>query len=190
MTKKTTRKTKPAKDESASKGNAASRTGAPPKRAETELPAPESFSPTLGELDLYLFGAGKHERIYEKLGAHPMIHEGIPGVAFAVWAPSASHVSVVGNFNSWNGGTHHMRRLATSGVWELFIPGLAAGELYKYEIKSPGLAPFHKADPYAFYAEEPPDTSSIVYESKYRFRDQAWMAKRARLTSLDLRLMQ
>jgi 1,4-alpha-glucan branching enzyme len=180
MTKKPTSKTKRAQAGSPSKRNATSRTGARPKRAETAIPAPEAFSPTLGELDLYLFGAGKHERIYEKLGAHPMIHEGVKGVAFAVWAPSALQVSVVGNFNSWNGAAHRMRRLATSGVWELFIPGLAAGELYKYEIKSPGLQAFHKADPYAFYAEEPPDTSSIVYESKYRFRDQAWMAQRAK----------
>ncbi|MEA2203989.1 MAG: 1,4-alpha-glucan branching enzyme [Blastocatellia bacterium] len=180
MTKKPTSKTKAAKAETARRKPRASRTGVRPKRAETELPTPESFLPTLGELDLYLFGAGKHERIYDKLGAHPMIHEGVKGVAFAVWAPSALRVGVVGNFNSWNGAAHRMRRLATSGVWELFIPGLAAGELYKYEIKSPGLQAFHKADPYAFYAEEPPATSSIVYESKYQFRDQAWMAKRAK----------
>src|SRR5256885_1267212 len=93
-----------------------------------------SFTPTVGELDLHLFGEGKHEHIYEKLGAHAMTHEGKRGVAFAVWAPNARGVSVVGNFNSWDSGRHQMRRLGDSGVWELFIPGLKAGELYKYAI--------------------------------------------------------
>ena len=148
-------------------------------RADPTQASPESVSPMLGELDLYLFGAGKHEQIYQKLGAHPTVHEGVKGVAFAVWAPSALQVSVVGNFNGWDGSAHQMRRLGSIGVWELFVPGLEAGELYKYEIKSPGLAAFHKGDPYAFYAEEPPNTSSIVYESTFRFSDQEWMAKRA-----------
>jgi 1,4-alpha-glucan branching enzyme len=135
------------------------------------------FSPTLGELDLHLFGEGKHERIYEKLGAHVVTHEGLPGVAFAVWAPNAKSVSVVGNFNDWNGATNPLRRLGSSGVWELFVPGLRAGELYKYEIKS-GRRTFLKADPYAFTMEVPPSTSSIVFNSKYTFRDRAWMNKR------------
>jgi 1,4-alpha-glucan branching enzyme len=175
MTKKPTSKSKsPARKRA---GASASRAAKGPTAPET--PAPASFSPTLGELDLYLFGAGKHERIYEKLGAHVITHEGVKGVAFAVWAPTAAQVSVVGNFNSWDDGRHPLRRLGSSGVWELFIPGLQSGELYKYEIRSPGLHPFHKADPYALYAEVPPNTSSIVYESSYRFRDQAWMAKRA-----------
>ncbi|MDX6611440.1 MAG: 1,4-alpha-glucan branching enzyme, partial [Blastocatellia bacterium] len=165
---------------SGKKRSAAAVTRAASKPAAPETPPPDSFSPILGALDLYLFGAGKHERIYEKLGAHLITHEGVKGVAFAVWAPSAAQVSVVGNFNSWDGGRHLMHRLGSSGVWELFIPGLQAGELYKYEIRSPGLRPFHKADPYAFYAEVPPNTSSVVYNSTYRFRDQAWMAKRAR----------
>ena len=98
----------------------------------------DSFSPTLGEIDLYLFAAGRHERIYDKLGAHVITHEGTKGVAFAVWAPGAEKVSVVGNFNAWSGSQHQMRRLDESGIWELFIPGLKSGELYKYEIKSPG----------------------------------------------------
>ncbi len=97
---------------------------------------------------------------------------------FAVWAPNAQRVNVVGDFNGWDGSRHSMRRLDQSGVWEVFIPGLAAGELYKYEIHSPGLPVFLKADPYASYAEEPPNTSSVVYESKYRFRDAPWMRKR------------
>src|SRR5258706_13696303 len=95
-------------------------------------PAPPSqFLPTLGELDLHLFGEGRHERIYEKLGAHLVTRESRSGVAFAVWAPNAKSIAVVGNFNEWNGGEHKMRLLGSSGVWELFVPGLAAQELYK-----------------------------------------------------------
>jgi 1,4-alpha-glucan branching enzyme len=137
------------------------------------------FSPTLGDIDLHLFGEGKHERIYEKLGAHVMTHEGKRGVAFAVWAPSADRVSVVGDFNDWDGKKHPMRRLAESGVWELFIPGLREGELYKYEIKN-GRRKFLKADPYAFMMEVPPGTSSIVFKSKYKFRDRSWITSRTK----------
>jgi 1,4-alpha-glucan branching enzyme len=132
----------------------------------------------LGELDLYLFGEGKHERIYEKLGAHPLVQGGKRGVAFAVWAPNAHKVSVVGNFNSWDSSQHQMRQLAGSGVWELFIPGLKEGELYKYAIDS-RLGEIFKADPYAFMMEVPPDTSSVVHKSRYKFRDRAWMNSRA-----------
>src|SRR5438105_2632916 len=146
------------------------------RSAKTTRVGPD-FAPTLGELDLHLFGEGKHVRIYEKLGAHVMTHQGRRGVAFAVWAPSANQVSVVGNFNGWKGANHPMRRLGNSGVWELFIPGLKAGELYKYEIKQ-GRRKFLKADPYAFMMEVPPDTSSIVFKSKYKFRDRAWITKR------------
>jgi 1,4-alpha-glucan branching enzyme len=139
----------------------------------------DEFSPILGELDLHLFGEGRHELIYEKLGAHSITHEGVAGVSFAVWAPAARRVSVVGDFNAWDGAQHAMRRLGDSGVWETFIPELKSGELYKYEIKSPGQPPFLKADPYAFFAEVPPNTSSIVYESRFRFRDSRWLKKRA-----------
>ncbi len=152
------------------------------KRSAKKAAAPkpqESFRPTLGEIDLHLFGEGKHERVYEKLGAHVTTQEGVKGVSFAVWAPYADRVSVVGDFNSWDGERNEMRRLGNSGVWEAFIAGLKSGELYKYEIKSPGLLPFLKADPYAFFAEVPPDTSSVVYESTHRFRDTRWMKKRA-----------
>jgi 1,4-alpha-glucan branching enzyme len=132
----------------------------------------------LGDLDLYLFGEGKHERIYEKLGAHPVTQEGRRGVGFAVWAPNARRVSVVGNFNSWDSSKHRMQAAGDSGVWELFIPGLKAGEMYKYAIDS-RLGEIFKADPYALMMEVPPDTSSIVYKSRYKFRDQAWMKGRA-----------
>src|ERR1044072_723882 len=125
------------------------------------------FAPTLGDIDLHLFGEGRHERIYEKLGAHLITHEGKRGVAFAVWAPNANQVGVAGNFNGWDGTRHPMRRLGDSGVWELFIPGLKAGELYKYEIKS-GRQIVLKADPYASMMEVPPQTSSIVFKSTHK----------------------
>jgi 1,4-alpha-glucan branching enzyme len=170
----TERKQKPA----AKKPIAAKRTSAKVPKSPA-LQANHSFSSTVGELDLHLFGEGRHELIYEKLGAHLIAHEGEKGVSFAVWAPGAQKVSVVGNFNAWDGSQHPMRPRGNSGVWETFIPKLGSGELYKYEIKAPGLPVFLKADPYAFYAEVPPDTSSIVYESKYRFRDSHWLKQRA-----------
>src|SRR6266536_3349619 len=137
------------------------------------------FPPTLGDIDLHLFGEGRHERIYEKRGAHANTHEGTRGVAAAVWAPAATQVSVVGNFNGWDGKENRMRRLRDSGVWEVFIPGLRDRELYKYEIKH-GRRKFLKADPYAFMMEDPPDTSSIVFKSTYKFRDRPWITERAR----------
>src|SRR5258708_17912216 len=170
------------KAESSRKGEKAESktTAAPARKRATKAAltkAPPDFSPTLGELDLHLFAEGKHERIYEKLGAHVLTHEGARGVAFAVWAPNAKSVSVVGNFNEWNGTKHPMRQLGSSGVWEIFIPGLREGELYKYEIKS-GRRKFLKADPYALMMEVPANTSSIVFKSKYKFRDRAWLTQR------------
>jgi 1,4-alpha-glucan branching enzyme len=141
--------------------------------------AAKRFSPTFGDIDLHLFGEGKHERIYEKLGAHCRTHEGKRGVSFAVWAPAADRVSVVGNFNDWNDAQHPMRPLGSSGVWELFVPGLRGGELYKYAIMTAG-AQFFKADPYASMMEVPPDTSSVVYQSKYKFGDRTWIKNRAK----------
>ncbi|HUS09557.1 MAG TPA: 1,4-alpha-glucan branching protein GlgB [Pyrinomonadaceae bacterium] len=149
------------------------------KAESSETRVSDVFPPTLGELDLYLFGEGRHELIYQKLGAHPITHEGTDGISFAVWAPAADQVSLVGNFNNWDGTRHPMRPVGASGVWETFIPNLKPGELYKFQIKAPGLNSFLKADPYAFYAETPPATSSIVYQSTYKFRDSRWMKKRA-----------
>ena len=150
----------------------------PPSRkgAKTQSVA-KGFAPTLGDLDLHLFGEGKHLRIYDKLGAHPIVHEGKRGMAFAVWAPNADRVSVTGNFNGWDPTKHPMRPLGSSGVWETFIPGLRAGELYKYAIKN-RRREFFKADPYAFMMEVPPDTSSVVYQSTYKFRDRTWISNR------------
>ena len=139
---------------------------------------PYSFPPTIGELDLHLFGEGKHEEIYAKLGAHVHKIGQVNGVAFAVWAPHAAGVSVVGDFNNWDGRFHQMRMLGSSGVWELFIPELSAGALYKFEIRSRRGLPFLKADPYAQLAEVPPNTSSVVYQSNYNFRDSKWMKTR------------
>ena len=152
---------------------------AKPKKSAQTSAKPHSYSPTLGDIDLHLFAEGRHERIYEKLGAHLLTLDTVEGVTFAVWAPNAERVTVVGTFNDWDGTKHPMRLLGGSGVWELFIPGLKAGELYKYEIKSQLAPRFLKADPYAAFAEVPPNTSSVVYESKYRFRDSAWVKKRA-----------
>jgi len=145
---------------------------------------PYRFWPTLGELDLHLFGQGRHERIYEKLGAHLMEHDGVQGVAFAVWAPNARGVSVVGEFNDWDGRRHPMRVLGGSGVWELFIPGLQAGQRYKFELRGAGGRLFLKADPYANATEAPPATASLIHQPTHRFGDDAWMARRAQWDQL------
>ena len=152
-----------------------------------EIDDPYRFPAILGDVDVYLIAEGTHTRLHEKLGAHPMVVDGVAGTAFLVWAPSASRVSVVGNFNSWDGRRHPMRKRIECGVWELFIPGLTIGETYKYEIKGPtgGLMPL-KADPFAFWAEQPPRTASIVHGlGERRWEDQEWMARRARANALD-----
>jgi 1,4-alpha-glucan branching enzyme len=133
----------------------------------------------LGDIDLHLFGEGRHEEIYKKLGAHVTKVGRTKGVSFAVWAPRARAVSVVGDFNGWNGSNHQMQQLGNSGVWQLFIPKLPAGSLYKFEIRGANGRSLFKADPYAQYTEAPPDTSSIIYSSKYKFRDAKWIKGRA-----------
>jgi 1,4-alpha-glucan branching enzyme len=140
---------------------------------------PYAFLPTFGALDEHLFNEGRHLRVYEKLGAHVRSIGEVGGVAFAVWAPSADGVSIVGSFNYWDGRLHQMRRLGNSGVWEIFVPEVEPGALYKYEIHRRGVAPFLKADPYAQRAEVPPATSSIVFASAYKFTDDEWIARRA-----------
>jgi 1,4-alpha-glucan branching enzyme len=144
----------------------------------TEIEDPYRFGLVLGDLDLYLFGEGTHRRIYEKLGAHPMTLEGVAGVTFAAWAPNARRVSVVGDFNDWDGRRHVMRR--RGGVWEIFLPHVAEGSRYKYELLDPNgaLLPL-KADPYAFAAERPPATASLVaVPGKGDWSDGAWLAHR------------
>ena len=139
-----------------------------------------SFLPTLGEQDLYLFNEGNEHRIYTKLGAHLREINGAVGVAFAVWAPSAKRVSVVGNFNGWDGRYHPMRPLGASGVWELFLPGLGEGELYKYEILDQRDRVLVKTDPYGTYFEAPPGNAAIVYNPRHhKWGDAEWVARRA-----------
>ncbi|MEN8259531.1 MAG: 1,4-alpha-glucan branching enzyme, partial [Pseudomonadota bacterium] len=130
--------------------------------------------------DKTLFAEGNHYRIYEILGAHKRDFDGVAGVSFAVWAPSAKAVSVVGTFNRWDGRSHPMRRISESGVWELFVPGIDNGELYKFEIQPQSGSGFLKSDPFAFYMETAPDTASIVYEIKdiYQWHDDDWLQKR------------
>ena len=140
---------------------------------------PYSFLPTLGEVDLYLWREQKHERMYERLGAHPRQIDGIDGASFAVWAPDAAGVSVVGDFNSWDGRLDMMRMLGNSGVWEIFVPEMEPGTLYKYEIRTRGGAIILKTDPFASAMERPPGTASVVYRSNYKFADDAWMEQRA-----------
>ncbi|MCE2862467.1 MAG: 1,4-alpha-glucan branching protein GlgB [Opitutaceae bacterium] len=140
---------------------------------------PYCFLPTLGEQDLYLFNEGNEHRVYEKLGAHVRDLGGVQGVSFAVWAPAATRVSLVGNFNHWDGRYHPMRPLGSSGVWELFVPGLGEGELYKFEIRDVRGQLRLKTDPYGTYFEGPPNNASIVCNpAVFRWTDDAWMKRR------------
>ena len=136
--------------------------------------------PTIGDLDLHLFGEGRHRRLWEMLGAHPRVHEGMAGVSFAVWAPNAKAVRVVGDWNHWDGRIHPMRSLGSSGVWELFIPGVAAGSRYKYELISAEDRLILKADPMAYATEVPPDTASVIAAAPaHQWQDAAWLDQRA-----------
>jgi 1,4-alpha-glucan branching enzyme len=142
-----------------------------------------AFLPTLGPVDLHLIGEGRHERLWERLGARPLrpsLREGITvdGVAFAVWAPEAARVSVVGDFNRWDGRAHPMRRLGASGIWELFVPELGPGALYQYEIRTTHGLVAKKADPLAFRTLPPPSTASVVDVPRHAWRDDAWLAAR------------
>ena len=159
-----------------------------PLRYELEVAYPDgntftqrdayAFPPTLGELDTYLVGEGRHEQLYERLGAHVREVEGVTGTSFAVWAPSARSVSVVGDFNSWDGRLNPMRSLGPSGVWELFVPDVEEGARYKFELRTQLGELRLKADPLAFHQESPPQTNSIVHRPTYAFEDEAWMEAR------------
>jgi 1,4-alpha-glucan branching enzyme len=142
---------------------------------------PYAYGPVLGEVDDWLLGEGTQVNLYDRLGAHPLTHEGTPGVHFALWAPNASRVSVVGDFNGWDGRRHTMRKRVGSGVWEIFIPEVAVGTLYKYEVLGPQreLLPL-KADPLGFASELRPSTASVVCDTTaFAWTDSEWMAARA-----------
>ena len=144
------------------------------------------FMPTLGDIDVYLLAEGNHLEMYKKLGAHVMEMDGIKGVGFAVWAPNAKRVSVVGAFNNWDGRVNVMRKHPSCGVWDIFIPAIGEGELYKYEIKTADDNIFLKSDPVAFYAEKRPNTASVVYDiNRYVWNDENWMKYRGEYNSFD-----
>ncbi|MGL6235460.1 MAG: 1,4-alpha-glucan branching protein GlgB [Segniliparus sp.] len=137
------------------------------------------FEPTLGELDLHLIGEGRHERLWEALGAHPVVFGQVAGTAFRVWAPNAKGVAVVGDFNGWNPHAAPMRSLGSSGVWEVFLPDVGIGAKYKYRVLGADGAARLKADPLAFQTELPPQTASVVAKSVFAWTDQEWTARRA-----------
>ena len=152
----------------------------------TEFYDPYSFLPVLTDFDLHLIGEGTHYHLYEKLGARVMEVNTVKGVHFAVWAPNAKRVSVIGDFNRWDGRRHPMRVLGSSGIWEIFIPGLNEGALYKYEIKTEKKQVLTKADPYAFFAEIRPKSASVVCDiSTYQWRDARWLKNRSERNWLE-----
>jgi len=143
---------------------------------------PYAFLPTLSDQDLYLFNEGNDHRVYHKLGGHLREHQGVLGASFAVWAPSARRVSVVGDFNHWDGRYHPMRPLGSSGVWEVFIPGLTEGQKYKYEVKDQRDHLHLKTDPYGCYFEAPPHNATILRDvDSYEWGDVEWIEQRARI---------
>jgi len=145
---------------------------------------PYSFSPTLGDLDVHLWVEQKQNQIWKKMGAHPCEVDGVGGTSFALWAPNAAGISVVGDFNGWDGRLDMMRVLGNSGLWELFIPDLGPGALYKYEIRTRDRGILLKSDPFASATECPPATASRVYQCGYSFNDAAWMTARANRDAL------
>lgn len=155
--------------------------------AEWEFDDAYRFGPVLGEMDEYLLGEGTHRRLWQVLGAHLISHEGTEGVHFAVWAPNAQRVSVVGDFNIWDGRRNPMRRRGATGVWEIFIPGLRDGSSYKYEIRTPNGAVMPlKADPVGFGSEHPPANASVVRDISPRtWEDAEWMTKRQALQNIE-----
>lgn len=154
------------------------------KKATSKIKADEhdSFS-LLTDFDIHLFRSGKHFKLYEKLGAHLATFKGQAGTYFAVWAPNARQVSVIGNFNHWNSNDHKLSpRWDESGIWEGFFPGIGKGEAYKYAIQSNTGEYLEKADPFAFYAEVAPRTASIIWDHTYSWRDSTWLSERKKST--------
>lgn len=156
------------------------------ENGEETIIDPYSFGPVMTQEECDSFSAGINYTVYEKLGAHPMTIDGVKGVCFAVWAPNCMRVSVVGNFNNWDGRKHAMRRLGNSGIFELFIPGVENEEVYKYELKVKGGLTYLKADPYANYSELRPGTASKVFDmSGYKWKDSKWIEKREEGMAID-----
>jgi 1,4-alpha-glucan branching enzyme len=139
----------------------------------------------LTEDDLYLFNEGTHFHLYEKLGAHPLVVNGVEGTYFAVWAPNTYYVSIKGDFNGWNRDTHALKQRGHSGIWEGFIPGITKGNIYKYHIVSRNNYEVEKADPVALAYEVPPKTASVVWDSEYTWNDSQWMSKRQKHNALN-----
>ncbi|WP_020074975.1 1,4-alpha-glucan branching protein GlgB [Cryocola sp. 340MFSha3.1] len=140
---------------------------------------PYRFLPTIGQLDLHLIGEGRHETLWTALGAHVRDLGGVVGTAFTVWAPHARAVRVVGDFNGWDGTLHSMRNMGASGVWELFVPGLGEGEIYKFDLLAQDGRWVRKVDPMAQFAETPPATASRITVSRHEWADDEWMRGRA-----------
>ncbi|RLV51073.1 1,4-alpha-glucan branching protein GlgB [Nocardioides mangrovicus] len=172
--------------------------GVPDYRIEVTYPGseplvlddPYRYLPTLGETDLHLINEGRHERLWDVLGAHVRHYDGlggepVTGTSFSVWAPSARGVRLKGDFNSWDGREHPMRQLGVSGVWELFLPGVASGAQYKFSVLGADGEWRDKADPMAFHTEVPPATSSVVFESKHVWDDETWMTTRSQGSAVD-----
>lgn len=146
---------------------------------------PYAFPPLLSDFDLYLLGEGRNWKSYDKLGAHVRVVDGVAGVNFAVWGPNATSVSVIGDFNGWNPLRHPMRKHIPNGFWELFIPGMIEGDLYKYYVRN-GMHAVEKSDPYGFAAELPPRTASkVVNLNEYKWSDADWLARREETNGLD-----
>ena len=150
-----------------------------------EMDDPYRFWPTLGDLDLHLIGEGQHRELWRRLGARVIEHQGVAGVAFAVWAPNARGVSLVSDANGWDGRVQPMRSLGASGVWELFVPGIGAGTKYKFRVVRSTGRRIDKADPLARWTEVPPRTASIVEQSRHAWADEAWLERRATGPVLD-----
>ena len=152
----------------------------------TDIEDPYRFPQLLGDLDLYLLGEGSDQKIYDKLGSRVQTHAGVDGTRFAVWAPNASRVSVVGDFNDWDGRRHVMRLHPGNGIWEIFLPGVAAGARYKFEMldQNGKLLPL-KTDPYGNFHEPPPGNASIVYASRHDWQDRDWTEQRSIIPDLD-----
>jgi 1,4-alpha-glucan branching enzyme len=156
-----------------------------PGGASYDLHDPYAFWPTLGDIDLHLAGEGRHEDLWQRLGAHVREVDGVAGTSFAVWAPNARGVRVVGEFNNWDGRLHAMRQLGSSGIWELFLPDVGSGAYYRYEILTAQGDVVTRADPFAFATDVPPANASRVFTSEHTWEDDRWLAGRREVTPTE-----